>query len=196
MYANGKFAELLSQVDHLLESQPGQMGLLRYRRDALVNMGQIEAAKDTVQQALESSGHVSGQSISGDQLFNVVSLANVMDITGDTVARDQLVSQSSSLLNHLRQSEPANSTVLLLSAMVASIQNDLPGVLSNLELAVQNGFTDHWELIRSPVFARWQDNEEFQAFYQSMLKTAADNLREYKTNNPKEKATTAREVFG
>ena len=196
MYANGNFAGLLTQVDHLLVSQPGQVRLLGYRHAALVNMGQIDAAKEALQQALESSGHVSGQPISGDQLFTVVHLANVLDLTGNTGERDQLLSQASKLLAHLRQSEPANSMVLYLSASVASIQNDLPAMLQSLELAVQSGFRSHWELIRNPVFARWQDNEEFKAFHQGMLKAASDMLREYKTNSPEEKPTTAREVFG
>ena len=196
MYANGNFAGLLTQVDHLLVSQPGQVRLLGYRHAALVNMGQIDAAKEALQQALESSGHVSGQPISGDQLFTVVHLANVLDLAGNTGERDQLLSQASKLLAHLRQSEPANSMVLYLSASVASIQNDLPAMLQSLELAVQSGFRSHWELIRNPVFARWQDNEEFKAFHQGMLKAASDMLREYKTNSPEEKPTTAREVFG
>jgi len=196
MYANGDFDDLLSQVDQLLIVQPGQVRLLGYRHAALVNMGQIDAAKEALQQALESSGHVGGQPISGDQLFTAVHLANVLDLTGNTDERDLLLSQASDLLAHLRQSEPANSSVLLLGAMVASIQNDLPTVLSDLELAVHNGFSGHWELIRNPVFTRWQDNEEFQVFYQDMLKAAANMLREYKTNNPKEIATPAREVFG
>ena len=100
------------------------------------------------------------------------------------------------MLAQLRQSEPAHSNVLFLSAGVSSIQNDLPAMLQALELAVQNSFRSHWELIRNPVFARWQENEKFKAFNQGMLKAAADMLREYKINNPKEKPTPAREVFG
>jgi TolB-like protein/predicted Zn-dependent protease len=196
MYANGNFTNLLSQVDQLLVLQPGQLRLLGYRHAALMNMGQHDLAKTALQQAMESSGLVTGKPLSGGYLYTAVHLANVLDLTGNTDERDQLLSQASKVLTQRRQSEPANSNVLYLSAGVASIQNDLPGVLRELELAVQSGFTSHWELIRNPVFARWQDNEEFKAFHQGMLKAAAEMLREYKTNNPDEKTTSAMKDFG
>jgi TolB-like protein/Tfp pilus assembly protein PilF len=196
MYANGNFANLLSQVDQLLVSQPGQVRLLGYRHAALMNMGQLDTAKETLQQTMESSGHLTRKTLSGGDLFTAVYLANLLDLSGDTDERDQLLSQASELLTQRRQSEPANSMVFYLSANVASIQNDLPGVLRELELAVQNGFRHHWELIRNPVFARWQDNEEFKAFYQGMLKNAAKMLREYKSNNPDEKLDSSMGVFG
>ena len=196
MYANGNFASLLSQVDQLLVSQPGQVRLLGYRHAALMNLGQLDTAKETLHQTMESSGHLTGKTLSGGDLFTAVYLANVLDLSGNTDERDQLLSQASELLTQLRQSEPANSMVFYLSANVASIQNDLPGVLRELDLAVQNGFRQHWELIRNPVFARWQDNEEFKAFYQGILKNAAKMLREYKSNNPDEKLDSSMGVFG
>jgi hypothetical protein len=69
-------------------------------------------------------------------------------------------------------------------------------MLRELETAVEYGFRNHWELIRNPVFARWQENDAFEAFYQGMLKAAAEMHREYKANNPVEKLTPAVEVFG
>lgn len=195
MYADGNFADLLAQVDKLLESQPGQVQLLGYRHTALVTMGQFDMAKESLQQAMESSAYGSGQTLSGGHLLTAVFLANVLDLGGNELERDQLLSQVSKSLTHIRQSEPANGDVLFLSASVASIRNDLPTMMRYLELAVQNGFRRHWELVRSPVFARWQDNEGFKAFHQEMLKTAAKMLREYKVNNPEEKPALSREVF-
>jgi len=196
LYANGDFANLLSQVDQLLVAQPGQVPLLGYRHAALMNMGQLDMARETLQQALEPSGVLNGQPLSGGDLLTAVHLANVLDLSGNTAKRDQLLVEASELLTQLRQSEPANGTVIYLSASVASVQNDLPRVLRELELAVQNGFRQHWELIRNPVFARWQDNEEFKAFYQGMLQNAAKMLREYKSNNPDEKLDSSMGVFG
>jgi TolB-like protein/predicted Zn-dependent protease len=196
MYANGNFANLLSQVDQLLVSQPGQVRLLGYRHAALMNMGQVDKARETLQQSMEYTGHLIGQPLSGGDLFTAVYLANVLDVSGNTDERDQLLSQASELLTQLRQSEPANSMVFYLSANVASIRNDLPGLLRQLESASQNGFRNHWELIRNPVFARWQDNEEFKAFYQGMLKNAAEMLREYKSNNPDKKSSSTTGAIG
>ncbi|MCW8925064.1 MAG: hypothetical protein OQJ84_02320 [Xanthomonadales bacterium] len=196
MYANGNFADLLSQVDQLLVSQPGQVRLLGYRHAVLMNMGEIDMAKEALLQAMEYSGYVDGQAFTGNQLFTVVYLANVFDLTGETEERDLLLSRASELLTRLRRSEPANDLVFYLSACVASIQNDLPAMLRELELAVENGFRNHWELIQDPVFARWQENAKFKAFHQGLLNAAADMLHEYKANNPENKPAPAREVFG
>jgi len=53
---------------------------------------------------------------------------------------------------------------------------------------VDHGFRRHWELIRNPVFARWEENPDFIAFHQGMLEAAADMRREYYINNPVEKS--------
>jgi hypothetical protein len=55
-----------------------------------------------------------------------------------------------------------------------------------LTLARENGFRGHWELIRDPVFQRWQDNAEFVAFYKDMIKAAETMRGEYSINNPAE----------
>ena len=196
MYAMGDFDALLQQTDQLLESQPGQTQLLLYRSAVLMNMEQVDAAIDSLQLALSSSGYVSGQQLSNDLLFTAVQLANAFGLAGSTTERDELLVQISTLLEKIRQDEPADDFVMLLSACVASIRNDLPGVLRELEQAVKNGFRSHWVLIRDPAFKRWQENVEFKAFYQGMLKAAADMQREYKTNNPTEKLSPAVKGFG
>jgi len=192
MYATGKFTDLLHQVDQLLVSQAGQIDLLLYRNSALMmNMGDIEAARETLLSALDFSGYQDGQGLTGDQLVTAVQLANVYDQGDNTRERDLLLAEISTTLEKIRQTEPPNSFVILLGAYVASVQGDLPGVLKELELSVNNGFRDHWELIRNPVFKRWQENEEFKAFYQDMLKVAADMRREYRINNPAEVSAVA-----
>jgi len=187
IYATGSFPDLLPQVDEMLESQPGDNLLLIYRNAALMNMGELNAAKETMQLALDSSGYVHSQDLTGDQMFIALQLANVLDQSGDTKQRDWLLAQVSSLLEEVQRIEPRDKWASFLAASVASIRNDLPGTLLELESAVENGFRDHWELVRNPVFERWQQNEEFMAFYQGMLETAADMRREYELNNPTEK---------
>jgi TolB-like protein len=187
MYATGSFPDLLRQVDEMLESQPRGILLLIYRNAALMRMGEIDAAKDTMQLALDSSGYVHGQDLTGDQMFVALQLANILDQSGDTKQRDWLVAQVSSLVEEMQLREPRDKLALYLAASVASIRNDLPGTLSKLGSAAENGYREHWQLVRNPVFERWQQNEEFMAFYQGMLKTAADMRHEYELNNPTEK---------
>jgi len=196
MYARGDFDGLLRQVDQLLESLPGERTLLLYRSAALIDMGELDAAKETLQLALSSSGYEPGQDLMGNELLTAVQLANIFDITGNIENRDLLLSEILKLVKQLRRDEPPNTILVLISASVASIQNDLPGMLRELESAVAHGFRSHWELIRNPVFTRWQDNEEFKAFHQGMLKAAADMLHEYKANNPVEVLVPAVKGFG
>ena len=187
MYATGNFDALLAQVNQLLEAQPGRTLLLRYRSAALMDKGEFDSAGESLQLALAASGYATGQQLSGDQLSTAVQLANVFDQLGNAEERDLLLSQITKLLEKIRQSEPSHKTVFGVSACVASIQNDLPAVLRELELAVKHGFRSHWELIRNPVFKRWQDNTDFLAFHQNMIKAAADMRREYEINNPVQK---------
>ncbi len=193
MYANGDYSGLLRQVDQLLESLPGQMRFLSYRGAALMNLGQADAALKTLQSALESSGYVSGQGLNGSQLFIAMQLVNTLDLNGDTVKRDALLADIAAVLGQLRQAEPVQKGVLFQNASLASVNNDLPGVLRELALAVDNGFREHWELLRNPVFKRWQENPEFIAFHKSMIDSAAAMRSEYQINNPAELSAAATE---
>ena len=193
MYATGNFTELLQRVDQLLESQPGQSQMLLYRAAALMNMEQVEAAKETLQLSLGLSGYVTGQQLSGDQLFTAAQLANIFEHLGNTTERDELLMQILKSLDRIRKDEPANSDAMMASAFIASIQNDLPGALRALTSAVEYGFRSHWELVRNPIFQRWQDNPQFMGFYQGMLKAAANMQREYRVNNPSENSGPATE---
>jgi hypothetical protein len=195
LYARGDFDALLSQVDQLLVSQPGQWGLLGYRHVALLSMGQTEAAREALLQAMGPKGYQGGQSISADQMSLAVHLAYSFGLTGDMGERDQLLAEISGILEELIRDEPPSNGLMIISAQVAAVKNDLQGTLSHLESAVNLGFAGHWELIRDPVFSHWQDNEEFKAFYQGMLKSAASMLREYEANNPTEKQSPTLEVF-
>jgi TolB-like protein/predicted Zn-dependent protease len=184
MYATGDFAGLLAQVDELLESQPGRTLLLTYRSNALMDMGEFDAAVETLKLALNASGYEASAGLSGDQIMTAIQLANAYDRAGQVKDRDLLLGQATQLLEQLRESEPPHKTILLASACVASVRNDLPGVLRDLAVAQEHGFRSHWELVRNPVFSRWQDNAEFVAFYQDMLKTAESMRSEYEINNP------------
>jgi TolB-like protein/predicted Zn-dependent protease len=186
MYATGDFTGLLAQVDELLKSQPGRMLLLSYRSSVLMDMGDYEAAIDDLMLALDASGYEAGGGLSGDQVMSTVILANAYDQADHVEKRDLLLDKATRLLQQLRQSEPPNRQVLFASACAASILNDLPGVLRELAEAQAHGFRSHWELIRNPVFKRWQDNAEFVAFYQDMIKAAEAMRSEYRINNPAE----------
>jgi len=188
MYATGNFTDLLQQVDQLLVAQAGQIDLLLYRNSALMNMGDTEAARDTLQSALTFNRYRDGEGLSGDQLDIALQLANVYDQNGNTRERDQLLEEITTTLENIHRTEPTGSFLNGLSAQVASVRNDLPGMLGKLELAVDHGFRRHWELIRNPVFARWEENPDFIAFHQGMLEAAADMRREYYINNPVEKS--------
>ena len=193
MYANGEFAGLLQQVDQQLETLPGQARLMSYQSAALMNLGQADLAQETLQAGLGSSGYIRGEPLTGDLLYLAVQLANAFDLNGKTTDRDAWLGQIKSLLKQLRQSEPQVKDLLFISANVASIQNDLPGVLRELGIAMEKGFTDHWELLRSPVFKRWQKHPDFIAFHQGMLEAAARMRAEYHVNNPVEQTAAARE---
>lgn len=186
MYATGDFTGLLAQVDELLKSQPGRMLLLSYRSSVLMDMGEFEAAIDNLVMALGASGYEADGDLSGDQVMSAVLLANAYDQASRAQEHDLLLDKASRLLQQLRQSEPPNRNVLFAGACVASIRNDLPGVLRELAAAQAHGFRSHWELIRNPVFKRWQDSAEFVAFYQDMIKTAEAMRSEYRINNPAE----------
>ncbi|MGA9575223.1 MAG: tetratricopeptide repeat protein, partial [Lysobacterales bacterium] len=185
-YSTGDFSGLLALVEELLKSQPGRMQLLSYRSIVLMDMGELEAAIDDLVLALDASGYEASGDLSGDQVMAAVLLADVYDKAGQTEKRDRLLDKSSRLLAQLRQSEPPNRNVLFADACVASIHNDLPGVLRELAAARAQGFGNHWELLRNPVFKRWQDNSEFIAFHQDTLKAAETMRREYYLNNPVE----------
>jgi len=107
-----------------------------------------------------------------------------VDQDGNTDERDTLLAGITALQEQLRQAEPVNSDLLYSIACAASVRNDLPGVLRELEAAVDAGFRNHWELLRDPVFKRWQDNPDFTAFHQGMLEAAARMRGEYYVNNP------------
>ena len=193
MYAKGDYTGLLSQVDQLLEALPGQMIFLSYRGAALMNLGQADAALETLQSALENSGYLGGQGLNGSQLFIATQLANALDLVGDINNRDVLLTEIAAVLGELRQTGPAQKYVLFQSACLASVNNDLPGVLRELASAVDNGFRDHWELLRNPVFKRWQENPEFIAFHKGMLDSAAAMRSEYQINNPVQLSAAATE---
>ena len=193
MYANGDYSGLLSQVDQLLEALPGQMIFLSYRGAALMNLGQADAALETLQSALENSGYLGDQGLNGSQLFIATQLANALDLVGDISNRDALLTEIAAVLGQLRQTGPAQKYVLFQSACLASVNNDLPGVLRELASAVDNGFRDHWELLRNPVFKRWQENPEFIAFHKGMLDSAAAMRSEYQINNPVQLSAAATE---
>ena len=188
MYANRDFTGLLQQIDQLLESSPGQKRFIWYRGVALMNLGQADEALETLQEGLISGGYISGQALTGNQLYLAVQLANALDHNGNVAGRDALIGEISKLLEQIRQSEPFGTALLLLQASVTSIQNDLPGLLRELEAAVEKGFRDHWELLSNPVFKRWQEHPDFIAFHQGMLDNAAAMRQQYYANNPAEGA--------
>jgi len=136
---------------------------------------------------------VSGQPLIGSEMLIAAQLANVLDQNRNADERDTLLAGITQLLEQRLPSEPANSDLLYISASAASLRNDLPGVLRELEAAVDAGFRDHWELLRDPVFKRWQDNPDFMAFHQGMLKAAARMRTEYYVNNPLEQTAAALE---
>ncbi|MDH4020524.1 MAG: hypothetical protein OEU84_13080 [Xanthomonadales bacterium] len=194
MYATGNFTGLLHQVDQLLVSQAGRIDLLLLRNSALMmSMGDIETARETLQSALDYSGYQDGQGLTGDQLEAAVQLANVYDKSGEAQKRDLLLAEINTTLERIRRTEPPNSLAIMLGAYVASIQGDLPGMLRELELSVNNGFRSHWALIRNPVFKRWQEHPDFIAFHQGMLEAAASMRSEYYINNPAMATATATE---
>lgn len=193
MYANGDYSGLLKQVDQLLEALPGQMFFLSYRGAALMNLGQADAALETLQSAIENSGYLGGQGLNGSQLYIATLLANAMDVSGDISKRDTLLTEIAAVLEQLRQAEPAQKFLLFQSACLASVNNDLPGVLRELASAVDNGFINHWELLRNPVFKRWQEHPDFIAFHQGMLEAAASMRSEYYINNPAMATATSTE---
>jgi len=193
MYANGDYSGLLSQVDQFLESLPGHMYSQLSRGVALMNLGQTGAAQEALQLALSADGYVPGQALKGNELIFAVQLANALDQNGDTAQRDALLVGVESLLVQIRRDEPPNANVEFIGAGAASVQNDLPTVLSRLESAVNYGFREHWELLRNPVFKRWQEHPDFIAFHRGMLEAAADERREYYANNPAVTAATAAE---
>jgi len=193
MYAKDDFAGLLEQVDQTLETLPGHITIQFLRAIALMNLGKIDAARDTLRQALALDGYVSGQPLIGSEMLIAAQLANVLDQNRNADERDTLLAGITQLLEQRLPSEPANSDLLYISASAASLRNDLPGVLRELEAAVDAGFRDHWELLRDPVFKRWQDNPDFMAFHQGMLKAAARMRTEYYVNNPLEQTAAALE---
>jgi len=184
LYAQGNYTELLQHVNSQLETQPGQSGLLGYRGVALMHLGQADTAASAFREALQGSDYEPGKPLSADQIYVALQLANVLDGAGNTTERDDLLDQASTLLEHIYQSEPAHAGILLRRAMLSSVKGDLPGVLHALQEAVENGFRDHWNLLRNPVFTRWQDSAEFIAFHQGMIEAAAGMRREYQINNP------------
>jgi hypothetical protein len=193
MYAKGDFSGLLGQVDQSLETLPGHIIFQYLRAIALMNLGNVDAARDTLRQALESGGYISGQPLIGSELSIAVQLANVLDMDGNADERDALLAGITDLLAQRLPAEPANSDLLYISASVASVRDDLPGVLRELKAAVDAGFRHHWELLRDPVFKRWQDNPDFIAFHQGMLEAAARMRAEYYVNNPAELTAVAPE---
>ena len=158
-----------------------------------MDMGEFDAAVETLKLALNASGYEASAGLSGDQIMTAIQLANAYDRAGQVKDRDLLLGQATQLLEQLRESEPPHKTILLAGACVASVRNDLPGVLRDLAVAQEHGFRSHWELVRNPVFSRWQDNAEFVAFYQDMLKTAESMRNEYEINNP---ATSSGDEIG
>ncbi len=188
MYANGDFDGLLQQVNQLLESSPGQTRLVWFQSQALMNLGQADAAQEVLQEALHSAGFISGQALTGNQLFLAVQLANALDQNGEVTERDALLGEIRKLLDQYRQSEPFSKGLLILQASVTSIQNDLPGLLHELETAAEKGFTEHWELLSNPVFKRWQEHPDFIVFHQGMLDNAEAMRQQYYANNPAEGA--------
>jgi len=193
MYAKGDFSGLLEQVDKALETLPGHVYFQYLRAIALMNLAKVDVARDTMRLALESTGYVNGQPLLGIELLFAVQLANVLDQDGGSDERDTLLAGITNVLGPRHQSEPANSELLYISASAASVRNDLPGVLRELEAAVDAGFRDHWALLRDPVFKRWQDNPDFIAFHQGMLDNAARMRAEYYVNNPAETNPAAKE---
>jgi TolB-like protein/Tfp pilus assembly protein PilF len=192
-YATGDFSGLLVLVEQMLETSPGLIAFQNLRAIALMNLGEIDAARETLRQALETTGYLDGQPLIGSELRNAIQLANVLDLDGNADARDALLASIDDVLKRIHQSEPPTVTASYIGAGVASVRNDLPGVLRELEAAIDAGFRSHWDLLRDPVFKRWQDNPDFIAFHQGMLEAAARMRREYYVNNPAEAPVAATE---
>ena len=184
MYASGDFEGLLVELDDLLKTQPGQLSWMMERSTALMNLGRFEDAIETMEQALNLGGFQAGSTLFNDQILSAIQLASAYDTTGNHQARDQLLEQANQQLAQLHESEPPQMTLSLAEASIASVRNDLPGMLKSLALAEEQGFRAHWQLIRDPVFSRWQDNPEFVAFHQGMLRSAEKMRNEYGLSNP------------
>ena len=193
MYARGDFAGMLEQLDQTLETLPGHITFQFLRGISLMNLGKVDAARDTLRQALELDGYESGQPLIGSELSIAVQLANVLDQDGNADERDTLLAGITALLEQRLPSEPANPDLFYISAGAASVRNDLPSVLRELKAAVDAGFRNHWYLTRDPVFKRWQDHPDFIAFHQGMLDAAARMRAEYYVNNPAEQTAVAPE---
>jgi tetratricopeptide (TPR) repeat protein len=193
LFARGDFSGLLEQVDQALETLPGHLYFRRLRGTALASLGETDAARDTLRLALESAGYMSGQPLNGSELQPAVELANLLDQQGAAEERDALLDKIEELVKQLQQAEPPVASVSYIAACAASIRNDLPGVLRELKAAVDAGFRNHWELLRDPVFKRWQDNPDFIAFHQGMLEATARMRAEYYVNNPAELTAVAPE---
>jgi tetratricopeptide (TPR) repeat protein len=184
LYADGRSAELLQLVNRVLGLQPGQVNWLILRGVAQMQLGQNELALETLHDALAQSGYADGQRLAADQLGAAVQLANALDATGNAAQRDALLAKIELALGQAGEANPPHADLLLRAARAASVRGDLPGVLRQLEAARELGFRKHWQLIRDPVFARWQTAPEFMAFHQRMLDDAAAMRREYRSNNP------------
>ena len=188
MYANGDFDGLLKQADYLLESLPGKSTSMAYRGVAQMSLGRGVAAQESFQSGLDAGGYINGKPLTGDQLTMAVQLANAFDHNGKAAERDDLVGDINFVLEQILQVETKIYELVFIKAGVASIQNNLPGVLHELQSAVEIGFRDHWELLRNPVFKRWQEHPDFIAFHQGMLDRAAVMRQQYYANNPAEGA--------
>ena len=193
MYASGNFEDLLKEIDDLLKTQPEQLIWMMERSSALMQLGRFDEAIETMEQALSLGGFQTGSTLFNDQILSAVQLASAYDTTGNHQARDQLLEQADQQLKKIRESEQPQIALFLVEAGIASVRNDLPGMLKNLVMAEEKGFRQHWRLMRDPVFSRWQDNPEFIAFHQGMLDAAARMRAEYYAKNPAEQTTTALE---
>ena len=107
-----------------------------------------------------------------------------------------MLEQVEAYIQKARLTEPRTVKTSIASAQLASIRGDLAGMIKELTEAWENGFRNHWDLVRVAVYDRWQDNAEFLSVYQHILGKAEEMRNEYKANNPIEFGLTGQQSQG
>jgi TolB-like protein/Tfp pilus assembly protein PilF len=186
MFARGEIEPLMAQYETRLQRLPEYRTLLTYKGTLLSMKGEHDAALKILGDALTASGYQAEAPLAGDQVGTVMLLADIHDKAGREEERDSWLELVDAYIEKAKLAGPPTMVTPLAAAQAASVRSDLAGVINGLTEAIKNGYRDHWDLVRNPVFDRWQDNPEFIAVYQDMLKAAEQMRNEYKANNPVE----------
>ncbi|HSQ69282.1 MAG TPA: tetratricopeptide repeat protein [Steroidobacteraceae bacterium] len=157
---------------HLLENPDSTLALSGLGVVQLRD-GQLDAAEDTLKDALRRMGDAPELPLSAMTLGPAVNLAVIHEQRGNRGELEMLLQRLRALRDVVLDNNPRSEEGSYLAARIASLEGDRERTLDGLRAAIRNGFREDWRIVVEPAFARWRDDRLFQALVSELRRQNA-----------------------